>query len=81
MRRLVRGVLPLGIGVVCDSFAGSGSTLAAAEAVGYESVGVERDRRYFEMAKEALPRLAAMKVEPAVAIKSGRGTPSSLSGV
>jgi site-specific DNA-methyltransferase (adenine-specific) len=81
MRRLVRGVLPLGIGVVCDPFAGSGSTLAAAEAVGYESVGVERDRRYFEMAKEALPRLAAMKVEPAVAIKSGRGTPSSLLGV
>jgi site-specific DNA-methyltransferase (adenine-specific) len=77
MRRLVRGVLPLGVGVVCDPFAGSASTLAAAEAVGYESVGVERDPRYFEMAKEALPRLAALKVEAAAPVRSGTGKPSS----
>ena len=77
MRRLLRGVLPLGVGVVFDPFAGSGSTLAAAEAVGYESIGVERDRRYFEMAKEAVPRLAAMKVEPAGALRARRGRPSS----
>ena len=37
LRQLVRGVLPLGQGVVLDPFAGAGSTLAAAEAVGYES--------------------------------------------
>lgn len=78
MRRLVRGVLPLGVGVVFDPFAGSGSTLAAAEAVGYESIGVERDRRYFEMAKEAVPRLSSMKVEPASALRARRGRPSSL---
>ena len=78
MRRLVRGVLPLGAGVVFDPFAGSGSTLAAAEAVGYESIGVERDRRYFEMAGEALPRLAALKLEPAGTLKPRRGRPSSL---
>jgi DNA modification methylase len=80
MRRLVRGVLPLGVGVVCDPFAGSGSTLAAAEAVGYESVGVERDPHYFEMAKSALPRLAAMRIEPASALRSGSGKSSAPSG-
>ena len=60
LRQLVRGVLPLGRGVVLDPFAGSGSTLAAAEAVGYESLGIERDPRYWELAREAIPRLAAL---------------------
>lgn len=63
LRKLVRGVLPLGKGVVLDPFAGSGSTLAAAEAVGYESVGVERDEHYFDIAKQAIPRLAALRTE------------------
>ena len=62
LRRLVRGVLPLGEGLVLDPFAGAASTLAAAEAVGYESLGVERDRGYFEVACDALPRLAALRV-------------------
>ena len=35
LRKVVRGVLPLGPGVVLDPFAGSGPTLAAAEAVRY----------------------------------------------
>ncbi len=61
LRQLVRGVLPLGEGVVLDPFAGSGSTLAAAEAVGYESIGVEKDPHYFTIAKQAIPRLAAFK--------------------
>jgi DNA modification methylase len=65
MRKLVRGVLPLGRGLVLDPFAGAASTLAAAEAVGYESVGVERDRGYFGMAAEALPRLAALRIDAA----------------
>lgn len=58
LRQVVRGVLPLGEGVVCDPFAGSGSTLAAAEAIGYASVGVELDERYFQLATEAIPKLA-----------------------
>ena len=58
LRTLVRGVLPLGRGIVLDPFCGTGSTLAAAEAVGYSSVGVEKDPHYFEIAKKALPRLA-----------------------
>jgi len=65
LRKLVRGVLPLGRGVVLDPFAGAASTLAAAEAVGYESVGVERDSAYFEVARAALPRLAALRVDGA----------------
>ena len=58
MRRLVGGVLPLGEGTVLDTFCGAGSTLAAAEAVGYRSIGVEKDAAYFELARQAVPRLA-----------------------
>jgi site-specific DNA-methyltransferase (adenine-specific) len=57
LRQLVRAILPLGTGVVLDSFAGAGSTLAAAEAVGYESIGVEKDECFFAMACEAIPKL------------------------
>ncbi len=58
MRQLVRGVLPLGEGIVLDPFAGAGSTLAAAEAVGYKSIGIERDKHYFEIARRAVPKLS-----------------------
>lgn len=61
MRQLVRGVLPLGEGVVLDTFAGAGSTLAAANRVGYDSIGIEVDREYFEIGKEAIPALARLK--------------------
>ncbi|MDE2767346.1 MAG: DNA methyltransferase [Chloroflexota bacterium] len=57
LRTLVRAALPLGEGVVLDPFAGAGSTLAAAGAVGYRSVGIEKDPLYFEMAKAAIPKL------------------------
>jgi len=57
LRTLVRGVLPLGSGIVLDPFAGSGSTLAAAEAVGYQSIGIEKDQHFFNLAKRALPKL------------------------
>ncbi len=62
LRKIVRAALPLGSGVIFDPFAGAGSTLAAAEAVGYQSVGVERDTEYFGIAKEAIPKLAALQV-------------------
>jgi len=58
MRQMVRAILPLGEGVLIDPFAGSGSTLAAAEAVGYESVGTELNDEYFELATTAIPALA-----------------------
>jgi len=65
LRQLVRGVLPLGKGVVLDPFAGSGSTLAACEAIGYESVGVERDRKYFDLALDAIPKLSKLAMKAA----------------
>jgi DNA modification methylase len=61
LRTVVRGVLPLGEGTVLDPFAGSGSTLAAAESVGYSSIGLEKDKHYFNVAKKAIPRLAEYK--------------------
>ena len=61
LRRVVRAALPLGIGIVYDPFAGSGSTLAAASALGYRSVGTDHDIEYFELAREAFPRLAALR--------------------
>ena len=63
LRQIVRAVLPLGEGIVLDSFAGSGSTLAAAEAVGYRSVGVEVDPAYIAVAQGAIPRLASVTFE------------------
>ena len=61
LRQVVRAILPLGEGVVLDPFAGSGSTLAAAEAVGYTSVGTELDPLYVKLAEEAIPLLAALQ--------------------
>src|SRR5579863_96538 len=59
LRRVVRAMLPLGEGVVLDPFAGAGSTLAAAQALGYDSIGVEIDPVYFKIAVKAIPMLAA----------------------
>ena len=58
MRQVVRAALPLGKGVVFDPFLGGGSTLAAAEFLGYESIGVELDADYFALARRAVPLLA-----------------------
>lgn len=62
LRQIVRAVLPLGEGLVLDPFAGSGSTLAAATAVGYRSLGCERDDEYFALAVRAIPKLASFAV-------------------
>jgi len=61
LRQVVRAVLPLGEGIVLDPFAGAGSTLAAAEAVGYSSIGIEIDERYFDMACTAIPKLVCLR--------------------
>lgn len=63
VRALVDAALPLGKGVVLDPFAGSGSTLAACQALGYDSIGVEVDKNYFELAMAAIPRLAQLTVD------------------
>jgi len=63
MRQLVRAVLPLGTGVVLDPFMGAGSTLAAANAVGYESVGTELDSGFFNIAVSSVEKLGSIKVK------------------
>lgn len=62
LRQVVRAILPLGEGVVLDPFAGSGSTLAAAEAVGYESIGIERDSEYAALATESIRPLSQLQL-------------------
>lgn len=59
MRQIVRAALPLGEGVILDPFMGGGSTIAAAAAVGYPSIGIESDPEFFSMATQAIPQLAA----------------------
>jgi site-specific DNA-methyltransferase (adenine-specific) len=59
LRQIVYASLPLGEGVILDPFAGSGSTLAAANAVGYQSVGIEIDPRYAKVAAKAIGKLSA----------------------
>ncbi|MCH7853184.1 MAG: site-specific DNA-methyltransferase [Proteobacteria bacterium] len=57
LRQLVRAALPLGKGIILDPFAGAGSTLAACNAIGSRSVGVEKDSHYYQIAVNAIPRL------------------------
>jgi site-specific DNA-methyltransferase (adenine-specific) len=63
MRQVVRASLPLGIGIVYDPFAGSGSTLAAAEATGYLSIGTDRDTAYYKLACDAFDELSTFALE------------------
>ena len=62
LRRLVHAALPLGVGILLDPFMGSGSTVAAAAALGLACVGVERFPDYFQLACKAVPQLAGMAV-------------------
>ena len=60
MRQVVRAALPLGIGIVYDPFAGSSSTLAAAEANGFLSIGTDRDTGYYALGREAFAPLSTL---------------------
>ena len=55
LRQLVKAILPLEEGVILDPFMGSGSTIAAASACGLQSIGIEHNREFFEMAQRAVP--------------------------
>lgn len=58
LRQIVYAALPLGTGVILDPFMGSGSTIAAALAVGYAAIGIERNKRYYQLSVQAIPALA-----------------------
>jgi site-specific DNA-methyltransferase (adenine-specific) len=60
LRILVRCLLPLGQGRILDPFAGSGSTIAACNAVGYDSVGIEIDDEYFGALETNIHALSAL---------------------
>ena len=62
MRQLVYASLPLGEGIVLDPFMGSGSTLAAAQAMNLCAIGVERFADYFDASEQTIPALANLPV-------------------
>ena len=57
LRQVVYSALPLGEGIVVDPFMGSGSTVAAAEAIKYSCIGVECYDKYYTMSQQAIPAL------------------------
>ena len=64
MRYLCRLITPPG-GLVLDPFAGSGSTLIAAVAEGFEAVGIEREAAYAEIARQRFGPLDQFAEVPA----------------
>ncbi len=77
LRQVVRAILPLGEGTVLDPFAGSGSTLAAAEAIGYRSIGVELDSEYVDVARRGIPALKKLAVRDPWSMNGRRNGHSS----
>ena len=63
MRQLVYASLPLGTGVVLDPFAGSGSTVAAAELEGLQAVGIERNEGYHLGSLKSVPALVRLRLD------------------
>lgn len=64
LRQLVYAALPLGVGLVCDPFSGSGSTIAACESVGVQGIGIERYVAYFEMSRTCASNIAGIATAP-----------------
>jgi hypothetical protein len=60
LRILVRSLLPLGKGKILDPFCGSGSTIAACQAVEYDAIGVEIDEEYFSFLTMSINKLSAL---------------------
>lgn len=62
MRKIVRASLPTGHGIILDPFAGSGSTLAAANSLSYDSIGIEHDKQYFDLASNSIAALSSLQL-------------------
>jgi site-specific DNA-methyltransferase (adenine-specific) len=61
LREIVHAALPLGEGIIVDTFSGSGSTVAAADALGLRCIGIERHQDYYDLSKSAAPKLAGIE--------------------
>lgn len=61
LRQIVRASLPLKEGIVLDPFMGSGSTIAAAEAIGYQAIGLERYKDYYDLSLTSVDKLRKIK--------------------
>jgi len=65
MRQIVRAMLPLGT-VSCSTRSWERARrFAAARAVGYQSIGLEIDPQYFDVAENAIPNFAALQLKSA----------------
>lgn len=62
LRKIVYSILPLGEGIVLDPFMGSGSTLAAARALHYNTIGIEINPDYFKIAANSIGKLSKIKI-------------------
>jgi len=78
MRQIVRAALPLGSGIVLDPFMGAGSTIAAACAVGYRSIGIEMDPEFYRVAVAAIPKLARLSLNGSESHRPVTNSQSSL---
>lgn len=60
LRILCRSLLPMNRGTILDPFCGSGSTIAACNVLGYDSIGIEIDDIYFSMLKNNISKFSAL---------------------
>ena len=60
IRQIAHASLPLGEGIILDPFMGAGSTIAAADALGLHSIGLEINEDFFNLATRAIPALRAL---------------------
>lgn len=54
MEYLIKLVMPPKDGILLDPFAGSGTTILAAQNLGYNGIGIEREKEYCEIAEARL---------------------------
>jgi site-specific DNA-methyltransferase (adenine-specific) len=57
MEYLIKLVMPPKDGVLLDPFAGSGSTILAAKRLGFNAIGIEKQKEYAEIAKARIESL------------------------